>query len=155
MSEGLVTRDPGHGRLLREVKRNRLALVDAGVWWTSADELASLSLAEQAARREGARTNQVSRRAFTRGPGARVIFYKERSADQAASGALKADGGRRTGQEPLLIALTGCAGAFEEPAYLPSYQEGQMPQGDGELVFAIPRGHQGRMPDCGPERRGA
>jgi len=139
VSEGLVTRDPGHGRLLREVKRNRLQLVDAGVWWTSADELASLSLAEQAARRQVALANQVSRRVFTRGPGARVIFYTERSADQAASAALKADVGRRTGQEPLLIALTGCADAFDEPAYLPSYQEGQMPQGGAELVFAIPR----------------
>ncbi len=139
VSEGLVTRDPGHGRLLREVKRNRMQLVDAGIWWASANELASLSPAEQSARRQAALANQVSRRVFARNPGARVIFYTERSADAAASAALKADVARLTGHEPLLIALTGCAHAYEEPAFLPSYSEGQMPHGDAELVFAIPR----------------
>lgn len=139
VSEGLVTRDPGHGRLLREVKRNGMQLVDAGVWWTSAAELAALSPAEQAARRQEALANQVTRRVFDRNPAARVIFYTERSGDSAASASLKDDVARLTGHEPLLIALTGCRQSNVDPAFLSSYGEGQMPHRDAELVFAIPR----------------
>jgi len=138
VSEGMVTRDPGHGRLLREVKRNRMQLVDAGIWWTSAQELADLTQAEQAARRQEALALQVSRRVLAPDPDARVIFYTERSSDSAASAALAAEVARLTGSDPLLIALTGCAPANALPAYLPSHGEDQVPSRDAELVFAIP-----------------
>lgn len=140
VSEGMVTRDPAHGRLLREVKRHRMQLVDAGIWWTSAQDLATLSPAGLAARRQDALAQQVARRALAPDPAARVIFYTERSADSAASAALENTVARITGEDPLLIALTGCEPADALPALLPREGDGPKPQAEAELVFAIPRG---------------
>ncbi len=141
VSEGMVTRDPAHGRLLREVKRHRMQLLDAGIWWTSAQDLATLSPAGLAERRQDALAQQVARRALAPDPATRVVFYTERSADSAASAALKDTVARITGENPLLIALTtGCDPADALPALLPQEGDGSIPQAEAELVFAIPQG---------------
>ncbi|MDP1553884.1 MAG: hypothetical protein Q8L84_00375 [Hyphomonas sp.] len=152
VSEGLVTRDPGHGRLVREVKRHRLQLVDAGVWWTSADQLASLSPAEQSARRQAGLVKQVSRLVFGADPGARVIMHIERATESPAA-TVKSDVARETGHEPLLIALTVCAPADAEPAFVPAHGDGASPGGEADMTFAIPHAEirEGRRTSGGRE----
>ncbi len=139
VSEGLVTRDPGHGRLLREVKSSGLQVVDAGVWWTSPDELAVLTSAALAAKRQEALANQVRRRVFAHDPEARVIFYTERSDDKSASASLKTDVARLTQQTPLLVVLAACSPSNADPAYLPPLGEEELPFTEADLVFAIPQ----------------
>jgi len=139
VSEGRVTRDPGHGRLIREVKRGRLQLVDAGVWWTSSSELSSLSPAEQSLRRQAALATQVSRRIFANDPRARAIIHVARSADPAAAISLKDNVAAQTGLSPLLIALTACTPADADPAYVPELGEGETQGPAAGMVFAIPR----------------
>jgi hypothetical protein len=139
VSEGLVTRDPGHGRLIREVKRGGLQLVDAGVWWTSSSELSSLSPAEQSLRRLAALSSQVSRRIFANAPQARVIIHVERSGDPSATHSLKDSVAAQTGETPLVVALTACAPADSEPAFVPSHGDGAAQGAAADKVFAIPR----------------
>jgi hypothetical protein len=139
VSEGLVTRDPGHGRLIREVKRGGLQLVDAGVWWTSSRELSSLSPAEQSVRRQAALAEQVSRRIFANAPQARVIIHVERSEDPSAMISLKDTVAAQTGRAPLVVSLTACAPADSEPAFVPSHGDGAAQSASADMVFAIPR----------------
>lgn len=139
VSEGLVTRDPGHGRLIREVKRGGLKLVDAGVWWTSSSELSSLSPAEQSARRQAALATQINRRIFANDPRARAIIHVERSADPAATISLKDNVAAQTGHTPLVIALTVCARTDADPAFVPGLGEGATQGTSADMVFAIPR----------------
>jgi hypothetical protein len=147
VSEGMVTRDPGHGRLMRIVKSSGLQIVDAGVWWRSLEELAALSPSEFAAKRQEALANQVNRRVFAHSPDARVIFYTERSSDDAASASLKADVADRTQRAPLLVALTNCLPSGASPALVPPMGEGETPFEHADLVFAIPQPdfHEGRQ----------
>jgi len=137
VSEGLVTRDPALGRLIREVKRNRLTLIDAGVWWASANELASLSPAAQLSRRQSALAVQINRRTFARDPSARVIIHTERASGPAAAESFKAQLVELTGHVPLMVALRDCLPSYSEPAYMPSHGEGARLAAD--LAFAIPR----------------
>lgn len=136
VSEGLVTRDPAQGRLMREVKQHGMQLVDAGVWWSSARELADLTPAANLTRRQSALAQQISQRAFARDPDARLIIHTERAADPAAAAAFKSAIADMTGHHPLLIALTSCAGGNAQPVFLPAYGEAEGEQAD--LVYAIP-----------------
>jgi hypothetical protein len=139
VSEGLVTRDPGQGRLIREVKRGGLQLVDAGVWWSSSSELSSLSPAEQSARRQAALAAEINRRIFANAPQARVIIHVERSADPSATISLKDNVAAQTGRLPLVISLTACAPSDSDPAFVPSHGDGATQGAAADMVFAIPR----------------
>ena len=137
VSEGLVTRDPAQGRLVREAKRHHMTLVDPGVWWTSPAELSSLSTDVERVRRQDALASQVARRIFARDPSARVIIHAERPSNAAESDAFKARVADLTGHMPLQIALLDCVADWADPAFLPSYGDGAGIRAD--LVFAIPQ----------------
>ena len=139
ITEGFVTRDSGHGRLLRAVKSSGLNLVDAGIWWNGAGELASLSPDEQTLRRQRALAEQVSRRIFWSTPGARAIIHIESSGDPEGTRAFREDVARLTGFEPLVLGLTSCSETNEQPAFLPSLGDGAGSVAKANLVFAIPR----------------
>lgn len=139
ITEGMVTRDTVYGRLLRAAKTGGLELIDAGVWWSSANELAALSPAEHMHRRREALAIQVSRRAFARNPEARVILHTQRSAEDFTEGSLKETATRLAGHEPLVIALTSCSETDEPPAFLPDHGSGVSSAASADLVFAIPR----------------
>lgn len=136
VSEGLVTRDPAQGRLMRAVKHEGMQLVDAGVWWSSARELAGLSPEAHLARRQSALADQISQRAFARDPDARLLIHTERAADPAAAAAFKAAIAEVTGHHPTLIALTSCSGGNAQPVFLPGY--GDDAGHEADLVYAIP-----------------
>lgn len=147
VSEGLVTRDPGHGRLLRTVKALDLQLVDAGIWWRSARELSELPPEVLLSQRQTALALQVSRRAFERNPDARVIIHTEQAANPNAAAAFKTAVASLTGHHPLLIALTDCASPGAAPAFLPGFGDGGGPGDAADLVFAVPQ-----APDIGGRR---
>lgn len=139
VSEGLVTRDPDHGRLLRAAKRLDLQLVDAGVWWSSPRELAEMSPEMQLAKRQSALSLQISRRAFEQDAGARILIHMERSAYPEAAEAFKTSVSLLTGHHPLLVSLADCASPGAVPAYLPGYADGPGAGEAADLVFAVPR----------------
>ncbi len=136
VTEGSVTRDPGYGRLLREMKMRGLELIDPGIWWTSARELASLSADEQRARRHLALAQQVNRRVFSRSPTARAIVHAERGGDARL---LEKELRRLSGLEPVVITFVRCTETDEAPAFLPDHGEGPPPGAGADIIIAIPR----------------
>lgn len=136
LTEGSVTRDPGYGRLLRDMKKQGMDLIDPGVWWTSPRELAALSAEEQRARRHLALAQQVNRRVLSRSPTARAIIHAERG-DEAKL--LEKELRRLSGFEPVVVTFVRCSETLEAPAFLPQHGEGENPVKGGDIVIAVPR----------------
>ncbi len=137
ITEGLVTRDPGHGRLLRTAKRLRLDLVDPGVWWTSVSELTALSADEQVARRQTALAEQVFRLVHARSPETRAIIHIQAAGDMSGSRALRDNIKRLTGHTPLVVALATCTGG--NAAFLTSLGEGLVRSAPADFMFGVPQ----------------
>lgn len=139
VTEGLVTRDPGHGRLLRAAKSSGLTLVDAGIWWRGAADLAALTPSEQAARRQLALADQLSRKVFWTNPSARAVVHIESTDDPSGTTGFRDVVNRLTGFDPLVIGLTTCSETDERPAFLPSLGDEAGSAARADLVFAVPR----------------
>ncbi|HAY05702.1 MAG TPA: hypothetical protein DCY26_03505 [Hyphomonas sp.] len=151
VTEGSVARDPGYGRLLRDMKTHGMELIDPGIWWTSPRELAALPAEEQRARRHLALAQQVNRRVLSRSPTARAIIHAERG-DEAK--VLEKELRRLSGFEPVVVSFVRCSETLEAPAFLPDSGEGEWPANGADIVIAIPRppmvsGRQGSAKDSG------
>jgi hypothetical protein len=139
VTEGQVTRDPGHGRLLRAAKSSGMTLVDAGIWWRGAADLAALTLGELAARRQLALADQLSRKVFWANPSARAVVHIESTQDPSGTAAFRDVLKRLTGFDPLVIGLTSCIETDERPAYLPALGDEAGSAARADLVFAVPQ----------------
>lgn len=135
LTEGLVTRHPRYGRLLRDLKARGVALVDAGIWWSGPSELAALTPEQQLARRQSALVSQVRRRILLRQPDAQILLHTEQGPENAA---LTEDVARATGSKPAVVALVRCIEAGADPAFLPEHGEGPGGVAGADLTVAIP-----------------
>lgn len=136
VTEGSVTRAPGYGRLLRDMKMRGMHLIDPGIWWTGARELAALSAEEQRARRHLALAQHLNLRVFSRSPTARAIIHAEHGGDAKL---LEKELRRLSGFEPVVITFVRCTPPDEVPALLPDHGDGARPGAGADIVIAIPR----------------
>lgn len=136
LTEGAVTRDPRYGRLLRDMKTQGMELIDPGIWWSSARELAELSAEEQRARRHLGLAQQVNRRVLSRSPTARAILHAEHGGEAKL---LEKELRRLSGFEPVIVTFVRCSDADEAPVFLPDLGEGERPGSGADIVIAIPR----------------
>lgn len=135
LTEGAVTRDPRYGRLLRDMKTQGMELIDPGIWWSSARELAELSAEEQRAPASGAGPAGQPAGVVALADG-QAILHAEHGGEAKL---LEKELRRLSGFEPVIVTFVRCSDADEAPVFLPDLGEGERPGSGADIVIAIPR----------------
>lgn len=138
ITEGLLTRDPIYGRMLRRVKALDLRIIDGDGWWTTPSDLARLSPEELAYRRLTAQSDRLAADVFAGSTEARVILHISRNPGIPALSQLEAALTDLTGKEPLTVSMTDCFPPEGSRALLPDLGEDPIPGVAADISIGDP-----------------
>jgi hypothetical protein len=114
-----------------------MSLVDAGVWWKNAEQLARLDPDERMRLHRQALIAQIGHKLAAAGSEARVLLHVDRRQHGATNTSLKTEIADITGHTPFLITLHTCRQKGMPAAYVPAYLSAGRTSGQADLVFAV------------------